>query len=231
LTADAGIGIHGTVTTSPEIALAFSELLFEELKVALFDPGPVRLRMKEIEDHARGFPESLFTKGCVLPIVDRVATSFLSKEMGLTGEQIHAALRCEGFSTLGKIYRPGPEQSGFSSYPWGTNYQRVSKAGVAYPPEHRGYQPCPDFGIVHEGFRMLGEVKFSKAATKLEGLLKSVRNDLLFYMGLPVEPEKGWHYDFGFGIAYTGGGTGAGRAELIKDHWDSHRFVIAVFMA
>ena len=194
----------------------------------LSDPASVRKRVEETRDHAPGFAETRFCKGCVLPIVDTVATHFLSAAYGAAPEQVHLALCCEGQSTLKGIYQPGLGQSGFSGTPWGTNYQRVSKSGKQYPPEARGYQPCPDFGIVHSNpkFTILGETKYAeRKRVNLAGLVK----ELQYYMRVAREPDKGWDYDYGIGIAYSAAEDTPRRVELISDHWATDGFMVASF--
>lgn len=220
--------------TSAEQALSFCEDLYAQICLQLSEPSTVRARLEAIGDHAPGFPETLFCKGCVLPIVDFVATRFLSAELSLPSLQIRSALRCEGFASLPNIYLPSAQQSGFSAPPWGSNYQQVSKSGLKAKPGQAGIRPCPDFGIVHTGppkFTLLGETKFARKATRLTLLLTEITRDLRYYMGLPSEPTKGWDYDFGFGIAYAGGGTTTRQSRFITDHWVDQRFVVAAFHA
>lgn len=218
------------MTGDPDIALRFCVRLFEELSRRLTDPAVVHSRLAEIESHAPTFPEVLFCKGCVLPVVDTVATHFLTTELLFSAAQIHSALRCEGYSSLPKIYTPGSGQSGFSAYTWGTNYQRTDKQGKAHSAAHPGSKPCPDFGIIHLGeqrFTLLGETKFKRSQSRLTST--SLERDLRYYMGLPIEAEKDWHYDFAFGLAYAAGGSAPRQATLITDHWVTDRFVIAHF--
>jgi hypothetical protein len=220
--------------TDPAKARRFCDLLYYALRDSLCDTGVVLQRVTDIESHAPGHAETRFCKGCVLPIIDSVATRYLHSELGLTPKQVRAALRCEGISTLAQIYTPAVGQSGFSTFTWGTNYQRVSKTGKAYPPETRGYQPCPDFGIVHkeqEKFTLIGETKFSRIGTTITSLLAEICRDLRYYIGLPSEPDKSWDYDFGFGIAYAAGGAGARKSYLFSDEWEESRFVVACFHA
>src|SRR5206468_1595428 len=97
-----------------------------------------------------------------------------------------------------------------------------------------GYQPCPDFGIVHkdqEKFTLIGETKFSRTGTSIPPLLAEICRDLRYYVGLPPEPDKNWDYDFGFGIAYAAGGVGPRKSYLFADEWEKSRFVIACFYA
>lgn len=220
--------------TDARKARVFCDLLYSALRDRLSDTNLVLQRVRDFEAHAPGYAETRFCKGCVLPVVDSVATLYLRSELGLAPEQIHAALRCEGISTLPKIYTPAGDQSGFSTFTWGTNYQRVSKSGKPYPPDGRGYQPCPDFGIVHrdeEEFTLVGETKFSQTGASIKPLLVEVCRDLRYYVGLPSEPDKNWDYDFGFGIAYAGGGGGLRKSHLCSDEWDKNRFVVACFYA
>jgi hypothetical protein len=215
-------------------ARQFCELLFTWLCHDLADTNLVLQRIKAIAAHAPGHAETRFCKGCVLPIVDRVANQYLNSTFSLTREQIRNSLRCEGISNLKTIYIPGEDQSGYSTFTWGENYQRVSKTGKIYPSDSRGYQPCPDFGIVHKGnaeFCLVGETKFSVTATKVEPLLNEVRRDLRYYVGLPAEPTKDWDYDVGFGIAYAAGGAGPRQSYLFDADWQSDRFVVACFHA
>jgi len=216
--------------TDPNIALLLCVRLFEELRRRLSDPAVVLSRLAQVESHAPTFPEVLFCKGCVLPIVDSVATRFLNSELSLSAAEIHSALRCEGFSSLPKIYTPGTEQSGFSGFTWGTNYQRTDKQGTSLPAEHQGSRPCPDFGIIHLGerrFTLLGETKFKRGNPRVT--TTSLERELRYYMRLPIEADKHWHYDFGFGLAYAAGGTALRQATLITDNWLTDRFVIAHF--
>jgi len=221
------------MSTNPVKAREFCDLLYASLRDGLSDATAVLERVAAIESHAPGHAETRFCKGSVLPIVDSVATRFLRSGLGLTPEQIRASLRCEGFSTLHQLYTPAASQSGFSTFTWGTNYQRISKTGKPYPAESRGYQPCPDFGIVHkqpEKFTLIGETKFSRTAASITPLLAEICRDLRYYVGLPPEPDKSWDYDFGFGIAYAAGGVGF-RKSFLFDEWEKSRFVVACFHA
>jgi hypothetical protein len=220
--------------TEPTKAREFCELLYAGLVKALCDTDAVRGRVADIAWHACRFPETRFCKGCVLPVVDRAATAFLSGRFGLRAEEIRNALRCEGAKSLPEIYEPGPGQSGFGLvHAYGENYQRTAKNGrVSDKP--RGERPSPDFGIVHRArskFSMLGETKYSERDTKIEPLLREVVRDLRYYLALPPEPEKNWDYDFGFGVAYAACGAGPRAAFLMTEYWDDGRFVVACFHA
>ncbi|HVF70023.1 MAG TPA: hypothetical protein VM940_00260 [Chthoniobacterales bacterium] len=220
------------MTTDLDNAGEFCQLLYCALRDSLSDTAAVLQRVADIESHAPRHTETRFCKDCVLPVVDSVATHYLQSKLGLTLGQIRSALRCEGVSTLAQVYTPAVGQSGFSTFTWGTNYQRVSKTGKAYPPDSRGYQPCPDFGIVHrekEKFALVGETKFSRGATSSGPLLADICRDLRYYVGLPSQPGKSWDYDFGFGIAYAAGGDGPRQCRLFVDEWEKHRFVVACF--
>lgn len=220
----------GPVTTDPKLAWEFCAALFEELRARLSDPAVIHSRMAQIESHAPTFPEVLFCKGCVLPIVDAVATRFLRTQLSLSPADIHSSLRCEGYSSLPKIYSPRADQSGFSGFTWGTNYQRTDKKGTTYPEKHPGSRPCPDFSIIHRGerrFTLLGETKFKRALPKIS--TGSLERELRYYLTLPTEADKEWDYDCGFGIAYAAGGFAPRRAALITEHWATDRFVIAHF--
>lgn len=106
----------------------------------------------------------------MLPIVDLVASRFLMSELSLSAAEIHSALRCEGYSSLPKIYTPNADQSGFSGFTSGTNYQHTDKQGAAFPAEHPGSRPCPDFGIIHLGapsFTLLGGTKFKRTEPRV----------------------------------------------------------------
>jgi hypothetical protein len=217
--------------TNINLAKQFCEDLFKALQEVLSDTQAVLDLVDGTHAHAPGFPESRFCKGCVLPVVDSVTTKFLTDECGLDGQQIKQSLLCEGVTTLGDIYSPSSGQSGFSGKTWGTNFQPIDKRGKPATTA-RGYQPGPDFGIVHRGatkFSMLGETKFKRDALNISRLLTDVRSDLKYYVSLPCEPEKDWDYDFGFGIAFAGGGEGRRKSYLVTDDWNEHRFVIACF--
>jgi hypothetical protein len=218
------------VRTDSDLAFRFCEALFEALRTQLSDPLAVLARMSELQREPRNFREEDFCKGCVLPIVDAVATDFLGRELSLTRVQVHKALRCEGVTTLKNVYTPGPNQSGFSAVSWGTNFQRVNKQGRTAPAGHRGFQACPDFGIVHVGERKFSVVGETKIDTKSRSIsLATLEREIRYYVSLPSEPEKNWDYDFGFGLAYAAGGTNRRRAELITSSWQCDRFVIAHF--
>jgi hypothetical protein len=222
----------GTVETAgDDLALRFCIELFEALRGELSDPRMVLDRVEEIIDHARSFAEVRFCKGCVLPVVDSVTTEFFASTLHLGRDEAYRSLRCEGVSSLHKIYSPGVGQSGFSGYTWGTNYQRVGKQGTVFPEDARGERPCPDFGIVHNDatpFNLLGEVKFNKKKPRFSSL-SGLEQEMIYYMTRPIEPDRDWHYTHGFGLAYAAGGSNRRQASLITDHWASHRFVIAYF--
>jgi hypothetical protein len=76
---------------------------------------------------------------------------------------------------------------------------------------------------------MLGETKFSSRKVKADSLVREAARDLRYYVSLPCEPEKGWEYDFGFGVAYAGGGEGRRIANLLTSNWGESRFVVACF--
>lgn len=220
--------------TETATAHRFLHSLFDELRHELTDTEKVLQIVHSCRSHAPSFPEVCFCKGCLLPIVDKTATAFLASELDLSRDQIHKSLRCEGFSTLHSIYTPSVHQSGYSGYTWGTNYQTVSKSGKKSSPGSKGYRPCPDFGIIHRQHRrslsILGEVKFTTKEVSIQCALKHIRNDLKYYMSLPNEPEKGWDYDFGFGVVYCAGdGPSPRKSFLCETHWDDYRFMVACF--
>ena len=217
------------VKTDEATAQLFLNTFVSAIELALKDPRTVRAVLECHREHAPGFPETLFCKGCLIPVLDTVATAFLGREFGSSQAEVNAALRCEGFSTLPKIYTPSTGQSGYSTFTWGTNYQPVSKSGKPARDGSPGYLPCPDFGVVHETpkFAILGETKFSASKTWLNP--KNVAEDLKYYLALPSDPARGWHYDFGVGIVYAGGGEGMRKCQLITEYWSSHRFIVACF--
>jgi hypothetical protein len=217
--------------TNLVLAEKFYTSLFKALHESLSDTLAVLDIVSRTRAHAPAFPESRFCKGCVLPVVDTVATNFFTNECDLNTRQIRQALRCEGVTTLNDIYNPSIGQSGFGGATWGKNFQPYDKRGKPAKAA-RGYQPGPDFGIVHQGatkFSMLGETKFKPDSSRVGPLHEEVRRDLKYYVGLPCEPEKEWDYDFGFGIAYAGGGAGFRKSYLATDDWLAHRFVVACF--
>jgi hypothetical protein len=215
------------VNKNSDLPLLLITQLADALAEALRDPGQTRERVQEIESHAPKFPEVRFCKGCVLPIVDTIATSLLHSELGLSRDEIRQALLCEGQSTLSGIYSPKEGQSGFGGVTWGDNWQRVSKSGQVAPADKPGYRPCPDFGIVspdQSALALLGEVKYvgNQGAASLAGIIKELR----YYMGLPVEPDKKWHYRYGVGVLYAAAGDSPRRLRLITDYWRSDRFAL-----
>ncbi len=215
------------MSETADLPLLLITQLADALAESLMDPSLTRQRVREIESHARSFPEVRFCKGCILPIVDTTATSLLGSELGLSRAEIRQSLLCEGQSTLPKIYSPEEDQSGFGGITWGENWQRVSKSGQVAPDDKPGYRPCPDFGIVcpdQSTLALLGEVKYvgNKANASLAGIIDELR----YYMGLPIEPDKKWHYRYGVGILYAAGGASPRRLRLITDYWRSDRFAL-----
>ncbi len=210
-----------------DLPLLLVTRLADALAETLVDPAATRERVQEIESHAPKFPEVRFCKGCVLPIVDRIVTSLLMSELGHSVAEIRESLLCEGQSTLSKIYSPGESQSGFGGVTWGENWQRVSKSGQVAPANKPGYRPCPDFGVIAPNqsvLALLGEVKYvgNQATASMAGIISELR----YYMGLPIEPEKKWHYRCGVGILYAAGGESPRRLRLITDYWRSDRFAL-----
>lgn len=221
-----------TITGDPEFSLLLITQLADALGQALSDPVSVRQKVQEIESHAPSFPEVRFCKGCVLPILDSVTTKMLRAEHDLPREQIRSCLLCEGQSTLPNIYSPGEDQSGFGGITWGENWQRISKSGQVAPDDKPGYRPCPDFGILsatEPGLALLGEVKYA-AQQSGSGLTKLI-DELRYYMAIPMEPEKSWHYNYGVGIFYAAAGDQPRRTRLITDHWRSERFALIAIHA
>jgi hypothetical protein len=219
--------------TDPALAEKFCTTLFHALQEALTDTPVVLDFMEKIKDHAPTFPETRFTKGCVLPVVDRVATKLLTEEFQLSRGQITKCLLCEGFTSLPKIYIPSHDQSGFGGFTWGTNYQPYYKDGRPAKLA-RGAYGGPDFGVRYRGdagkFSMCGEVKLSKKSCD-HYKTRLATSDINAYVSLPCEPEKNWDYDFGFALAYATGGDGPRKSYLIDNFWKEKRLVVAVFEA
>ncbi len=201
--------------------------LSRSLAGGLSNPRLVHENVAKWISHAPKFPEVRFCKGCVLPIVDMVTTEFFNSKLGLSASAANAALRCEGASTLSGIYTPGENQVGYSGITWGTNYQGITKGGKA-----GRYRPCPDFGVIHAGppsLNVLGEVKFAAKAVKRDRLLAGIRKDMDYYMGLSREPELGWHYEVGIGVAYGAMNGGEARIEVITDDWAEKNYFVVLF--
>jgi hypothetical protein len=210
-----------------ELSLLLITRLADALAEPLVDPVVTRQRVQEIESHAPTFPEVRFCKGCVLPVVDAVATSLLGSELSLSAEVIRGSLLCEGQSTLANVYSPSSGQSGFCGVTWGDNWQRVSKSGQVAPDDKPGYRPCPDFGVVcpdQPALALLGEVKY--VADQIRANTAGLIRELRYYMGLPIEPDKRWYYSYGVGILYAAGGDSPRRLRLIADYWRSDRFAL-----
>jgi len=215
------------MSNSRQIAEEYISKLYRALATALKDSEAVRSSVAKSEAHAPAFEEVRFCKGCVLPVVDRVTTDFFAGRLALPKGAAHAALRCEGASTLSDIYTPREGQSGFSNITWGINYQASDKSGRA-----GSYRPCPDFGVVHLGspsLNILGEVKYAPKAPRRDVLLTSIRKDMIYYMGLQRAPELNWHYEFGIGIAYGAASGTVPVVEVLADDWDSKNFFIMLF--
>jgi hypothetical protein len=209
------------------VAEEYLRKLTRALAASLRDPGSVHALVAQCEAHAPRFPETRFCKGCVLPIVDRVTNEFFESHLGLSRSAAHAALRCEGASTLPNIYTPGAGQTGYSGITWGTNYQDCDKSGRAGT-----YRPCPNFGIVHAGelsLNILGEVKYAPRAPRRDILFSSIHKDMRYYMDLERAPHLGWPYEFGIGIAYGAAPGTVPDVEILADDWDAKNFVIMLF--
>src|SRR5690348_16824090 len=67
-------------------ARQFCELLYTWLCHELSDASSVLQKVREIESHAPGHAETRFCKGCVLPIIDKIATQYLSATFALNRE-------------------------------------------------------------------------------------------------------------------------------------------------
>ena len=220
------------ITGDPEFSMLLITQLADALGNALADPVKVRQKVQDIESHAPSFPEVRFCKGCVLPILDSVATKLLRAEHDLPQEQIRSSLLCEGYTTLPNIYSPDQDQSGFGGFTWGENRQLISKSGQAAPDGKPGSLPCPDFGILssdHPGLALLGEVKY--ASQQSGGGLTKLINELRYYMAIPIEPDKRWHYNYGVGIFFAAAGYQLRRTRLITDYWRSDRFALIAIHA
>ena len=213
--------------SSQDIAEDYLWTLCRTLSRELKDSAAVMSTVERLEDHAKGFPEVRFCKGCVLPVLDRVTTEFFNTRLSLSSKEAHAALRCEGASTLPSIYAPGDGQSGFSGVTWGTNHQSSGKGGGK-----RKSLPCPDFGVVHLGtpsLTILGETKYVTRAVSRDRLLAMITKDMDDYMAVERDAELGWHYEFGIGIAFRPSADRLLNVEVLTQQWAKKRYFIMLF--
>src|SRR5260370_39303345 len=70
------------------LAEKFYNFRFGALHEALSDTQAVLDFVSKTYDRKKGFRESWICKGCVLPVVDTVATKFLTDECGVARRQI-----------------------------------------------------------------------------------------------------------------------------------------------
>jgi hypothetical protein len=201
--------------------LNFCTRVHQRLAVDLCDVTSVRNVVQRLLPR-NSFAESCFCKGCVLPIVDEVATSHLIVTKGAAKFDIHRALRCEGFDT--PMYECGESHVGFSSYSRSNSYHPGDKSG-----RRAQSRRSPDFCIRYGGgLRMLGELKY---VAKVGGSTTSqVVRELRDYLSIQQEPTSDWGHDFGFGLVYGFAGDGLRKAEALTDYWASDRIFISRFL-
>lgn len=139
--------------TQSSHALQFCRELHHELSADLRDPIQIRNRVESLRN-VNSFAESCFCKACVLPVVDKLATRFLSTQFGVSRADVHKALRCEGFNT--PMYACTDAHAGFSSHSRSNSYHPGDKSG-----RRQSSRRSPDFCIRSpDRLRLVGELKY-----------------------------------------------------------------------
>jgi hypothetical protein len=209
------------MTTLTDDAREFCSLLHWSLSERLRDVVAVQERVKDLRSQ-NSFRESCFCKGCVLPIVDRVATKFLDARYHASREAVHKSLRCEGFET--PLYGSEPSQVGFSSHSRSNSYHPGDKSG-----RRATSRRSPDFCVRFEDkLRMLGELKFVETYRSAE--VQRLVHEMRDYLSIKSESTSDWGHDFGFGLYYVYGGDAPRTARLSHDYWESNRILISTFV-
>jgi hypothetical protein len=213
-----------------KLAFEFCAGLHQRLVAAISDVDAVRMRVGQLAPLAPTFRETLFCKGCFLPVFDQWANEFLQNRYGASSQIVYSALRCEGFPDLERYYPKTGLQTYFSGTPVTKAKQRTGKNGRS-----PGGAACPDFALrfsaSNQALRLVGEAKYAVDAKSRSALIKEVHNDLLYYVKIESDPLTDWAHDFGYGIGYSAGGEGRRASELIEDYWDSERILLSVFWA
>ena len=205
--------------TTLQPPLEFCKELHYHFVRGLQDPVSIRQKVEELRPR-NSFAESCFCKGCVLPIVDTVASRHLGS-MGESKAEIHHALRCEGFDT--PLYVPNGQQSGFSSHSRSNSYHPGDKSGRR-PTSRRS----PDFCIrSRRGLRLVGEIKFLPRLRSSS--VSQIVHELRDYLSIRNEPTSDWGHDFGFGLVYAFQGDTVRQAEAVTTFWDSGRIFLSIF--
>src|SRR4051794_28639513 len=115
--------------TEPVQAIDYCHGLHDRLVAALLDVDYVRSNVAAIEHLAPGFPETLFCKRLLLPLIDRWTNEFLRKHFGASENAVFSAMRCEGFSDLSKYYSKDGLQTHYSATTQTKTKQVVGKNG------------------------------------------------------------------------------------------------------
>ena len=201
--------------------LNFCTRLHQRLAIELCDVTSVRNVVQGLLPR-NSFAESCFCKGSVLPVVDRVATEYLTNVLHASRADVRAALRCEGFDT--PLYACAGSQVGFSSHSRSNSYHPGDKSG-----RRSKSRRSPDFCIRFQGgLRMLGDLKY---VAKAGGSTTSqVVRELRDYLSIQKEPTSDWGHDFGFGLVYCFSGDGPRSVQVLTDYWESDRIVISQFL-
>ncbi len=202
-----------------ENELGFCRRLQSSMSDSLHDVVEVRSVIERLRER-NSFRESCFCKGLVLPIVDSVATAYLTS-LGGTRMAVYGALRCEGFGT--PMYTCGEGQSGFSSHSCSNSYHNGDKSG-----RRATSRRSPDFCIrFAPQLRLVGEMKYVEKFSNA-GILQVVK-ELRDYLSIRSEPTSDWGHDVGFGLLYAYGGLGDRVTYAIEDYWESDRIFVSVF--
>jgi hypothetical protein len=205
-----------TITATAD-GLEFCHALHERLAVRLADVDAIRSRVKMLRSQ-NSFQESCFCKGCVLPVVDSLATQFLGSRYGASRYEVHQALRCEGFDT--PMYACDESQVGFSSHSRSNSYHPGDKSG-----RRAQSRRSPDFCIrFASALRLVGELKYLPAVRASD--VAKVAHELRDYLSIQSEPTSDWGHDVGFGLLFSFGGDELRTAASVLDYWESDRIFI-----
>jgi hypothetical protein len=207
-------------TVDTRSALQFCHELHRELAIEISDPVIVRGRVESLRA-MNGCRESRFCKGCILPIVDRVATRFLTTQFHVSRAEIRRALRCEGFNT--PMYTRTEAHSGFSSHSRSNSYHPGDKSG-----RRQQSRRSPDFCIRSaDQLRIVGELKHLPRVSP--AITAQVVRELRDYLAIASEPTSDWGHDFGFGLIYGFGGDTPHMSQAALDYWESDHIFLSLF--
>jgi hypothetical protein len=210
--------------------IRYCQGLHQRLVAELANNEAVRSRVASLEALAPTFPELLFCKALVLPVVDQWTNDFLREQFCASQEEVFGAMRCEGYRTLPKYYQKCGTQTGFSSTPITKAAQEVSKTG-----KRPGGPACPDWCIRYSGpagsLRLVCDAKYARDFQSKASMVSKLRRDLFYYLNVKSDPLTDWRHDAGYGVAYVSGGGGERSSDFVTDFWETQRILMSVFYA